>query len=81
MDRPDTAVRDSAPNRTAARALLLVLAVVVSLGLAEIATRILVTIMERPSIVVRDADAGWSLAPNLNKVVVTGNGGSYRRCP
>ena len=40
--------------------------------------RILGAVLHRPSIVVRDSHAGWSLAPNLRKVVVTGNGGSYR---
>ncbi len=60
-----------------ARLLLVLAGTLAGLGLAEIAVRIGVAVLERDPIIVSDARVGWALRPNLRDVVRKGNGGQH----
>lgn len=79
MDAHFKEVRPPVTKRVALNLLLFLFAILFGLALAEIGTRVFSVVLHRPPIVMRDAYLGWSLVPNLQKIVVgsSSGGGSY----
>ena len=65
-------------NLAAAKWMVLVVATLSALVLAEIGARAASSFLHRPSVFVRDPYTGWRARANLEKVLVEANGGRFR---